>query len=242
MEKIIIILMAFMLLCSCRHNQQAPPVDQPVSNEINLVERRDTLGLIVLYPKYSTVDLVCGTMPSKTDESVILVAEAAFTGELLKEFKHINVAGDHVSAGERHKGFRCKRNTGSFVYYNGTWKFCYKDYSKDMDIAAHNGGCAFAQEMMIHNGKLVETTRKDSNKNKFRALCEHQGKLCVVESSDVVSFGDFKQNLMALGVNEALYLDMGPGWNYAWYRNLEKVVELHPKTHNYCTNWITFYK
>lgn len=43
-------------------------------------------------------------------------------------------------------------------------------------------------------------------------------------------------------VKHALYLDMGSGWNHAWYRDNGKVVVLHPKTHNFCTNWITFYK
>lgn len=243
LKMMLAVVMVFLMLCSCHHNQPENPDDQPVSNEINLVERLDTLGIIVLYPKYSTIDLVCGTIPSKSDESVILVAEAAFTGELLKEFKHTNVAGDHVSDGVRYKGFKCKRNTGAFVYYNtGTWKFCYQDYSNEMDLAAQNGGCAFAQEMIIHNGKLVKTTRKDTNKNQFRALCDHEGNLCVIESSQLVSFGEFKKALLSFGVSDALYLDMGPGWNHAWYRQDETMIELHPKIHDYCTNWITFYK
>ncbi len=40
-----------------------------------------------------------------------------------------------------------------------------------------------------------------------------------------------------------MYLDMGGGWNYAWYRQTEnKVIELHKKTHSYTTNWLVFYK
>ena len=57
------------------------------------VQRVDTLGLIILYPQYESMDLVCGTVPSKKDARVILFAEAAYTGELLEEFKHSNVAG-----------------------------------------------------------------------------------------------------------------------------------------------------
>ena len=181
-------------------------------------------------------------MPSKSDTSVILFAEAAYTGELLKEFKHTNVAGDHVSQGKRYKGYKCKRNTGAFVYYGEKWDFCYKDYSKAMDVAAENGGAAFAQEMMIYKGKMVEIARKDSNKNQFRALCNHDGRLCIVETKGKIPFGDFKKKLLALGISDALYLDMGAGWNYAWYRDRGKIVELHPKVHDYCTNWITFYK
>jgi len=30
--------------------------------------------------------------------------------------------------------------------------------------------------------------------------------------------------------------------NHAWYRDRGKIVELHPKTHGFCTNWIVFKK
>ena len=100
----------------------------------------------------------------------------------------------------------------------------------------------FGQEMMIHNGTRVQTIRKDSNKNEFRALCELNGRLCIIDSKGVSRFGDFIQNLLGIGVTEALYLDMGPGWNYSWYRDSAgKVHEIHKKRIIYTTNWITFY-
>ena len=34
-------------------------------------------------------------MPEKADRSVVFVAEAAFTGKLLKEFKHTNIIQVH---------------------------------------------------------------------------------------------------------------------------------------------------
>lgn len=198
--------------------------------------------LIIYTPDYSSIDLVCGTMPSQSDKNVIFCAEAAFTGELKKEFKHSNILGDHVSGGKRYKGTGCKRNTGAFVYYGGKWKFLYKNYSKDLDIAAQNGGMGFGQEMMIHEGKRVLTIRKDANKNEFRALCELSGKLCVIDSKGVSSFGDFIQALLDEGVAEAIYLDMGPGWNYSWYRDYDGVShEIHKHRIVYTTNWITFY-
>lgn len=240
-------ILLFMAICmiSCQHNKTDGTLDS-VANDgkrVLHVERTDTMGLIVLYPDYSAIDLVCGTMPAKRDSSVILVAEAAYTGECLKEFKHSNIAGDHVSAGVRYKGYRCKRNTGAFVYYDGTWKFCTEPYSAELDAAAKNGGAGFGQELILHNGKAMATKRKDANKNQFRALCSHDGRLCIVESDKIVSFGDFRRKLQNLGVSDAIYLDMGGGWNHAWYRaDDERIVELHPKTHGYCTNWITFYK
>ena len=240
----IVLLSTVILLFSCNacNDEEQSAKDKANKEEPVFVQRKDTLGLIVLYPQYSSIDLVCGTIPEKSDSSVILFAEAAYTGELLNEFKHSNVAGDHVSQGVRHKGFKCKRNTGAFVYYNGKWKFCHKEYSQEMDKAAQNGGAAFGQELMIYKGKLVEIARKDGNENQFRALCNHDGKLCVVESASVTCFGDFKKALLDYGISDAIYLDMGPGWNHAWYRDKGNIVTLHPKLHSYCTNWITFYK
>lgn len=242
MKQLIVVLVLALMLFSCSESK-TNQVEQEMTYSVCLVERMDTDSLIILYPRYSRIDLVCGTMPSKGDTSVLLCAGACFTGQCLKEFDHFNIAGDHVSGGKRYRGYRCKRNTGAFVYYDSKWKFLYQDYNASMNDAAAKGGCAFAQEMIIHKGKLVAAVRKDSNRNQFRALCQRNDSLCVIESAKVIPYGDFKAALLRQKVQEAIYLDMGPGWNHAWYRvNQKSTQELHPRTHNYCTNWITFYK
>ena len=222
MKHIIPVIISVLILYSCfksESNDKSVPEEHPSTC---FIERIDTDSLMILSPKFSKVDLVCETIPSKRDTSVILCAEACFTGECLKEFDHFNIAGDHVSNGKRFHGFRCKRNTGAFIYYKSKWQFLYQDYNSAMDVAANNGGCAFAQEMIIHNGKFVTAIRKDSNKNQFRALCQRNDSLCVIESSGVVSYGDFKAALLRQKVQEAIYLDMGMGWNHAWYRTSHK--------------------
>lgn len=46
-----------------------------------------------------------------------------------------------------------------------------------------------------------------------------------------------------MAATEALYLDMGPGWNYSWYRDENgNPVEIHSIPTEYATNWITFYQ
>lgn len=216
----------------------------PITNKSHkLVKVVDTCDLRIYYPEYSKIDLVCGTIPSKEDHSVIMIAEAAFTGELLEDFKHTNIAGDHISNGIREKGYRCKRNNGAFVFYSGTPNFLYQNYSAEFDKAAQNGGCGFAQEMMIHHGREVAHTRKASNENEFRALCLINGKVAIADSKGVMKFGDFISNLLKAGATETLYLDMGPGWNYSWYRDESGTpMEIHPISTKYATNWITFYK
>ncbi len=51
-----------------------------------------TANLNVYYPKYTKIDLVCGLMPKAEQKDVKFCCEAAFTGELLNEFKHSNIA------------------------------------------------------------------------------------------------------------------------------------------------------
>ncbi len=198
-------------------------------------------GLIIYTPTYSRIALECGTMPEQANESIIFCCSAAFTGELRKEFSHSNIAGHHVSGGKLHKGFRCKPNTGAFVWYSGQWKFMLNEYADEMMTAADSSGMGFAQNIIIHNGITQPHFRKNSFQ--YRALCELDGKLCVIESKHIVKYAEFVNMLNELQVKHAIYLDMGSGWNHAWYRkdSQSDVVVLHPKTHNYMTNWLTFY-
>lgn len=177
--------------------------------------------LICLKPDMDvlTMDLQCGGIPSAENDSTALVFAGAFTGT---DFGagHTNVAGDHVSGGKRYKGYYCKRNNGAFTWspVSGP-KFYYQDYSGALDKAASEDGMAFTQEMMIHNGREVKTTRPLDNENVFRALClDSTDNLALYESVNTITFGDFINALLSQGVREALYTDMGGGWNYCFYR------------------------
>ena len=98
--------------------------------------------------------------------------------------------------------------------------------------------------MMIHIGERVPTTRPDSNVNQFRALCQIGTTLCVVDSAEAMRFGDFIQLLLDAGMNEALYMDMGPGWNYSWYREYpdSSATWIHSASLSSATNWLVFHK
>ncbi|MBQ7941667.1 MAG: hypothetical protein IJ328_04585 [Muribaculaceae bacterium] len=209
----------------------------------------DTLeNLIVYYPNFSTIDLVCGEMPVKEDTCVIFCAAAAFTGSFIENFKHSNVAGDHVSSGKRYEGYECRVNTGCFVYYGGhEWDFIYGEHSRDLDKAAQRGGMGYAQIMMINEGKVKQNYRTNPRNtkdvNEFRALCELNGRLCVIDSRGFVNFRDFVKDLLQTGVSDAIYMDMGEGWNYSWWRHSDgTAIEIHETPSAYTTNWITFYK
>ncbi|MDE5810971.1 MAG: YdcF family protein [Muribaculaceae bacterium] len=201
--------------------------------------------LICLKPDMSglKMEMVCGKIPSPENDSIILAFAGAFTGT---EFNkgHANIAGDHVAGGKRFKGYSCKRNTGAFTWspMSGA-QFHYKDYSGALDSAAREGGMGFAQEMMIHNGKAVKTTRPRGNRNVFRALClDSDNHLALYESQGIVTFGNFIDALLSQGVKEALYTDMGQGWNYCFYRvnrSDKSLRYLHSKSLPYASNFIT---
>ncbi len=201
-----------------------------------------TEQVLAYYPQFTRIDLVCGTMPSQDDTTVIFCAEAAFTHELLDTFTHTNIDGDHVSGGKRYSGAQCKDNSGAFVWWKGHWKFVQGDYSAALDDAASNAGMGFGQASIIHHGKRVKKLWR-GGVNQYRALCEKEGKLCIVDSRNAVPYADFVDMLENYGVDEALYLDMGGGWNHSWWRDAKgNVHEIHPRMGgNFCTNWITFY-
>lgn len=208
----------------------------------NWVDVETIDGLKVIKPNYTSIDMAFGNESPKNDKSVVTCFGAAFTGDYLEEFKHSNIASDHAGGGKKYNGYVCKRNTGAFIYDGKNWKFLYKsnNYSTLLASAAKKGGCGFSQEMMIYQGKKVKTTRSKDNENVFRALCERNGELVVIESLASVRFGDFINNLLANGVKHALYLDMGT-WRYGWYRpNATSFEELHMQIHNCHTNWLIF--
>ena len=247
----IVVFSLFSFSCSCKRddytvgnnktqNEGFKKSDSTKREQV--VEITDTMNLRIYSPKYSKIDFKTGEMPSKNDTTVIFVAEGAFSAGKPEEFAQGTVAGDHVSGGIRMKGYTCKRNNGAFIYYNGLYKFLHEDYSNELDTAAKNGGCGFTQEMMIHNGQIVSHTRPNDNVNKFRALCLIKGRLAITDSKSKVKFGNFINDLQKAGATEALYLDMGPGWNYSWFRDdYGNPVNIHPES-TIGTNWIVFYK
>lgn len=227
---------------SSPQSSSSEPRSSSSSQSSSLVDLVTTDQLLIFFPHFSSMDLVCKIMPKpETDSEVIFCCEAAFTGELLLEFKHSNIADPHVSGGTWYKGYTCKANTGAFMWYQGTWRFAKKPI--DLHPVADKGGMAFCQHLLILDGKtqpMWERMRK--NKTQYRALCEKDHRLCIIESKNVITLERFISLLEQQHVTNAIYLDMGRGWNYAWYRSDDNKVDyLHPLIQiPFTTNWLTF--
>ena len=174
------------------------------------------------------------------DGDVVMCIAAAFTGQQSEVFDHDNIAGNHVSHGIFHKGYDCPVNSGSFAYYGKQWHFAQGNHTDNITQAADNSGMAFAQIMLIYDGERCPY--QVSGRSRFRALCEKDHRLCIIEGRRLQDISFFTKCLESYGVRHALYLQPGKGWNYSWYRDNAGVVHImHLKTHNYSTNWLTFY-
>lgn len=207
--------------------------------------RVDTVGELMVYrPAYRHVDLACGVMPSAGDSDVIFCAEAAFTGRLLDEFEHTNILGPHVSGGIRYSGYDYDQNYGLFAATDSAWQITALPNEALIDSVAAQGGMAFTQYWVIREGEIhMPQIQKAEIKHIYRVIADMDGELVIVESREAMPYGDFTERLHELPIRNALYMDMGAGWNHSFYRDENDSLHIiHPHTHDYCTNWITFYK
>jgi len=216
------------------------------------VERLIINGLLILFPQFNSISLEVGVMPTESQQDVVLCCEAAFTDRLLDEFTHDNINGHHVCDGEYFLGSPSSLwsdNSGCFVYTPEGG--CLFSSSPELDVRRAEdvkGGMAFMQHLIILDGKYqdVKWSRKPEDINTYRALCRFEGKICIIQSESPIRYDEFEKSLVDLGVSDALYLDMGARWNYAWYRNSDGSVgylfEENKSINTYTTNWITFRK
>lgn len=207
--------------------------------------RVDTTDQLLIYHvTYHHVDLVCGEMPSAEDSDVIFCAAAAFTGQLLNQFDHSNIMGPHVSGGIRYDGYEYNEHYGLFAATDSIWQFVSLPNDALIDSIALRYGMAFTQFWVIRDSEIyMPQVQRTNKKNIYRVIAEIDGQLAIVESRLSIPYGVFTESLHQLPIRNALYMDMGSGWNHSFYRDENDSLHvIHPRTHDYCTNWITFYK
>ena len=181
-----------------------------VAGQTSRVLVEDYDSLTVYYPRFNRIDFVTNQMPQKTEKDVIFVCAASFTGELLDEFKHSNIAGHHVTSGSFYKGYKCGPYNGVFTWSaKSGWHFynySHKNSEPPLTAVAAEGGMGYCQSLLFHNGKRFKGCMKPERTNRYRALCEIGGKLCIVDCARSLPFGHFRQNHCPTSVK--LYQDM----------------------------------
>lgn len=228
-----------------RIQDSIPTANIPVE-EIMPPENRtvvyNTGTVYILFPEYSDVDLVCETRPSKSDESITWCSGAAFQHDIRLGFSHENIDGDHAVNGVLYESPYGKDSFAAFTFADGRYRFEFDDPSGAIREAAEKGGSGFMQFGLIRNGETVMGISRPRVRC-YRTLAELNGHLCIIDSMKMVPFGDFMKELHRLGVTNALYMDMGAGWNYSWYRNADdKVVTLFGLPVPWAHNWVVFRK
>ena len=204
------------------------------------------------------IDLACGQMPDTTQQNVILCAAAAFTGKCMDHFEHNNILGPHISRGVCYDGYTEDKDGIPFAqrYALFVWQgtdnqgkklnkgFYALPNEQLLTQAVEQGGMAFTQHWVIKDQQVFSPCIQPlERKEHFRSLCEKNGRFLVIANREKMSYQDYLDILLAYGVENALYMDMGTGWNHSFYRDASNILHvLHPKTHAYPTNWIVVYK
>ncbi len=200
----------------------------------------DTTSDLILYDITDCqLDLACGTMPNTNQEDVVLCVAAAFTGKCLDSFAHSNILGPHISSGVLYEGYDEEGGYAVFAAWGDNKVFFALENNEKLQEVVSAKGMAFTQYWVVKDGKGYNPPRQTIKQEYYRCIAQKEGKTYVIESKEVVRFDYFVKCLVDIGVENALYLDMGRGWNHSFYRNeKEEVHILHPKTHGYCTNWL----
>lgn len=194
----------------------------------------------VFFPKYTHVDLEYGVRPKKSDKSITWCSGAAFQHDIQLGFSDDNIEGYHASKGTYSDSPYVKDGYGAVVFYDGIFKFEFDNPQTAIKEAAEHGGSGFMQYRMIRNGELVNDFHMPRVRS-YRVIAEINDNLCIIDSINMMHFDDFLAKLKELNVTNALYMDMGAGWNYSWYRKTSGHVKtLFGLKVPWSHNWIVF--
>ena len=162
-----------------------------------------------LYTPINAVPELCIGIPDTADTALILGLQAADTRADNKEIVGAFVLrGELLSRGSAKQGF-C-------AIINGSVRIGIAESTPLLEDAINQKGYFFRQYPLVNNGRMVEN--KPKGKALRHALCELNGAIVVVSSSDKESLHDFAQALADLGVGNAIYLVGGEA--YGFYRDI----------------------
>ncbi|MBQ9212288.1 MAG: hypothetical protein IJ153_11380, partial [Clostridia bacterium] len=172
----------------------------------------NTGAVYIIFPEYSDVGLVCENRPSKADSSITWCSGAAFQHEISLGFTQENVEGDHAVNGVLYESPYNKDSYAAFTFADGQFSFAFEQPTEAVREAAGKGGSGFMQFGLIRDGEIVMSISRPRARC-YRVLAELNENLCVIDSVNMLHFEEFLEELQRLGVTNALYMDMGAGWN-----------------------------
>lgn len=242
---VVALLFIAMVMTTQYHNKMKADAYGDISEiDMDAVEAADgtyiyeTDNFYIYFPNFDSVELVFKDRPSKKEEDIIFCAGALFHQERTLDFSHMNLVGDHTCNGEYYEGYD-HDELSAFTYCDGEIKFSFDNADDEIRKACDKKGVGFEQFMIIKDGKPA--TFKFTRYRCFRTLTTINGKLCIIDNKKQMFLEDFRSEIIKLGVKDAMYMDMGSGWNYSWIRNTEgKIKNMFNIPVPYSQNWIVF--
>ena len=180
--------------------------------------------------------------PQKSERQVVLCIPAAFTS------KSGTVVGINAVKGKiNNRSAISKSIGGAILIKNGDFTIFPTAggsvFSKSfLSKIERDKSSMFQQFQIVHNGKPAKF--KDKKQYQMRAIVIlNDGRKGIVESKGDLSFKQFNDDLVGMGVADALYTDMGT-WDEGWYRDA-KTGSLHVLGNDRSntdrqTNWVVF--
>ncbi len=235
------------ILSSQYHNRLIPDgkvaspseIEQRLSESGKDVLLLETDDLYIYYVNYNDLSFVSGKRPSKDDQDNLMCVAAAFQDTYQLGFSHDNIVGWHASDGQLERG-KPQDGLGAFTYVDGVARIWDTDEAEEaVQNAAAAGGMGFQQFIVLYDGQ-----HGGHNSDEFRCyrvLAILNGRACIIDSRTQMHYDDFILALQNLGVQDALYCDMGSGWNYSWYRGADgKPVDIIGIPWPFSHNWLVF--
>lgn len=191
------------------------PLDSEVENEIidfnqkGFVDISDTIfnrdKLTILKPENSIPRLQIGT-EALEDSAAILVVQAADirrdNGEIVGAYV---LEGNLLSKGQAKAGY-C-------AIINGKLIIGVADSTPYLEQAIETDGYFFRQYPLVVGGQVVENKLKPSSLRK--ALAEMNGEIVVIMTHKKMTLNEFSQELVGLGVSNAIYLVGSSAFGFA---------------------------
>ena len=194
-----------------------------VMNNNDLVQYKE---LDIYYPQFDTIELCCtNIMIPCFHQDVTFSLSGPNTLDWRLIPSHRRIIGGHVSDGKSYLGGKRFPSMGAFVYCCGEYNFYDRglpddELTKVLEDVTRAKGMVFQNYCWIVKGSR-SSLRFENKENKyhFRALCDLDGRLCIIECREKTECERFKDLLMELGVKNAINLDTGLGWQNSWRRD-----------------------
>ncbi len=182
---------------------------EEVRTSAGYVEIRDTVingnALAIFTPRGATPRLHVGTDVLE-DEEAVLVVQAADVRQ-----DNWNIVGAYVLEGELLSKGQSK--AGFCAIINGVLTIGVADATPFLEQAIESDGYFFRQYPLVVGNQVVEN--KPKGRSLRKALAEWNGEMRVVMSRTALSFSDFSQTLVDLGVSNAIYLVGSSAYGFA---------------------------